>query len=341
MQCTEMVIGRSSATTSRPFSRYASIAAALCLLSAIVACSGDSPTAARSMPTPSALLAAVTGPAADAIANGQIQLAAAAGVEEKELTASEAVNLASAWTRERGPMTRSWLESTRGADINFKTLKNCGRTLYARSAFNSSPQNIPGPYRRGHGPWWLVTFCDGVGSPSVSVAVAAWANELTIQAGKIRFPMVSGTEFVAIGIPVGHVGEYPMPPEIAVEIAAQRAGKRVAKVPELVTPLPSDGPPQLARWRLTLEAPVTARTESGARPTTEVFMGPTVVGGTNLAISVGAPEQPASIEVNWIPVPRVGEARDSYAARAINQTSQLLRRADIPVRVEPISAWGN
>jgi hypothetical protein len=294
------------------------------------------------MPTPSALRAAVTGPAADAIGpNGQIQLAPPAGGQEDELTASEAVNFASAWARERAPMNRSWLERTHGAPINFKALKNCGRPLYARSALSAPPQSIPGPYRRIHGPWWLVTFCDEGGLPSVSIAVSAWVTEVTIEAGKLRFPRISGTEFVAVGVPVGHVGEYPMPPEMAVEMVAQQAGKRIARVPELVTPLPSDGPPMLARWRLTLEGPATVRTESGMRAANEVFVSPTYVGGRDIATSVAAPAQSAAIDLNWTPLPRVGEARAAYAARAVKQTTKLLRRVDTPARVERISAWGN
>jgi hypothetical protein len=293
------------------------------------------------MPTMAAVRAAVTGAAADAIRpNGQIQLAPPAGGAD-ELTALEAVNFASAWTRDYAPMTRSWLEGTHGAAINFKTLKSCGRPLYARSAFSAPPQSIPGPYRRSHGPWWLVTFCDAAGSPSVSIAVSAWATELTMQAGKLRFPRISGDEIVAIGVPGGHVGEYPMPPEMAVEMAAQQAGKPIANVPDLVAPVPSDGPPQLARWHLTLAGPTTVRTSSGERATNEVFVGPTHVGGSDVATSAAAPEQPVAIDLIWTPVPVAGERHAAYAARAIRQTTKILRRVDTPVRVEPISAWGN
>ncbi len=340
MQCTEAPRSRARAVVFRTSRGYAAVVCGQVLVTVLAACSGESPTGARPMPTPSVLRASVTGFAAEAIGpNDQIQLAEFSG-EENELTASEAVNLASVWTRNYGPMTRGWLERTHGAAINFKTLKTCGRPLYARSAFNAPPQSIPSPFRRSHGPWWLVTFCDD-GSPSVSVAVSAWATELTVQAGMIRFPMVSGTEFVAIGIPLGHVGEYPMAPEMAIVMTAEQVGKRIAKVPELVTPLPTDGPPQLARWRLTLETPTMARTTSGQRATNEVFVGPTVVGERNIATSAAAPEQPVTIELNWIPVPHRGEAATAYTARAITQTIELLRRVDTPVRVEPISAWGN
>jgi hypothetical protein len=294
------------------------------------------------MPTASALRAAVTGLAADAIRpDGKIQLPSPVTGGERELTAAQAVNFASVWTHDYAPMTRSWLERTHGAAINFATLESCGRPLYARSAFVAPPQSLPSAYRRGSGPWWLITFCDDGGSPSVSIAVSAWATELTIQDGKLHFPMISGNEIVPIGVPLGHVGEYPMAPEIAVQMLAQKAGKRVAYVPELVTTLPSDGPPQLARWHLTLEGPTSVHTKSGTRTTNDAFVGPARVGGRDVATSVAALDQPTAIDMKWTPMPFVGERRAAYAVRAIKQVTKIQRRANAPVRVEPVSAWGN
>lgn len=55
-------------------------------------------------------------------------------------------------------------------------------------------------------------------------------------------------------------------------------GKRVVAVPELITPLPDNGPPQLARWRLALEPAGTVRASSGDRASTEVLVSPRAVG---------------------------------------------------------------
>src|SRR6266581_2561593 len=164
MHWPEIPSGRRSASTPSNSRGYATVASALGLLTVFIACSGESPTGARSMPTPTAVRAAVTGAAAEAIGpDGRIQLASPVAGGERELTAAEAVTFASAWTHDYAPMTRSWLERTRGAAINFKTLESCGRPFYARSAFGAPPQSIPAPYRRFHGPWWLVTFCDAAG----------------------------------------------------------------------------------------------------------------------------------------------------------------------------------
>lgn len=313
---------------------------ALCLFTALAACSGDSPTDAR--PTPAAVRFAVSGSAANAIgADGQIQLAAPVIGADSEVTAAQAVTFASLWTRDFAPMTRTWLERTHGAAIAFNALNSCGRPLYARSAFEAPPQNIPGPYRRFTGPWWLVTFCDPAGSPTVSIAVSAWATDLSVQSGKLHFPKISGTELVAVGVPVGHTGEYPMAPEAAIVTAAHMTGSRISEIPELITPLQSDGPPQLARWHLTLEGPSTVTTSTRVHTVRDVFVSPTHVGGTDIVTSVAAPAQPASVEMNWSPVPVIGESNVSYVARAIMQTVRVARRADTPARVEPILTSGN
>jgi len=320
---------------------YTLATTALGLLTVLAACSGDSPTAA--LPTPSAVRSVVTGSAANAIgADGRIQLAAPPAIAtDSELTAAQAVTFASLWTRDFAPMTRTWLEHTHGAAIDFKALSSCGRTLYARTAFNAPPQNIPGPYRRFIGPWWLVTFCDAGGSPSISVAISAWATDLTVVGGKLHFPRVSGTEVVAVGVPMGHVGEYPMAPEAAIAAAAQVTGRRISEVPELITPLQTDGPPQLARWHLTLEGPATVHARSGVRTVNDVFVSPTHVGGTGIATSAAVSNQPADVALDWSPVPSIGETSASYAARATVRTVKLARRADTPARVESISTSGN
>jgi len=159
--------------------------------------------------------------------------------------------------------------------------------------------------------------------------------------GKLHFPRVSGTEVVAVGVPMGHVGEYPMAPEAAIAAAAQVTGRRISEVPELITPLQTDGPPQLARWHLTLEGPATVHARSGVRTVNDVFVSPTHVGGTGIATSAAVSNQPADVALDWSPVPSIGETSASYAARATVRTVKLARRADTPARVESISTSGN
>jgi hypothetical protein len=328
-------------TASRPAKGHllGLAAAGFCLVAIFAACSDDGPT--QALPTPSALRAVVSGSAAAAIGpDGRIQLAAPAGGAERELTAAEAVAIASTWTRDYAIMTRAWFERTHGAAIDFKTLASCGRTLYARSAFET-PSNIPGPFRRVHGPWWLVTMCDAGGSPSISVAVSAWATDITLEKGKLHFPQIGGNEIVPIGVPAGHVGEYPSAPEVAIELAARQTGRRVSEIPELVTTLPSDGPPQLARWRLTLDRPASVSTRGGTRMTQEIFVSPTEIGAKGLVVSSAAPTQPASVDLEWVPLLVPGERPAAYTARAIHHITKIARRSDATAQVEPISAPEN
>lgn len=326
-------------TTARGNQGYRRKLFAMGLLALLVACSGDSPTAAA--PTPSAVRLAVTGAAAAAIGpDGRLRLSQApADVSERELTVDEALTFADSYLRYFAPMTRSWLEATHGAPLDLRSLKSCGRPLYARSAFEPPPQSIPSVYRRVHGPWWLLTYCDANGSPSVSVAISAWATDLTMVDGKLQFPKISGTEFVVVGIPVGHVGEYPSSPEAAILIAARETGTRISEVPELITPLPTEGPPQLARWRITLEGNALVKTSSGQRATRELFIGPSSVGGRQIVESIASLNQPSTFDLRWSPLPTIGEPYKDYIARSRTpQLGKVPRRADTPVSVEPIDA---
>jgi hypothetical protein len=172
----------------------------------------------------------------------------------------------------------------------------------------------------------------------VSVAVSAWATELSLENGRLHFPAISGNELVAVGIPYGHVGEYPSAPEDAIALAAERSGRRVAAVPELITPLPTDGPPQLARWRVTLKAPVTIQAATGRRSVGELMVGAANVGSKMITTSVAAVSQPADAALGWVPLPRVGD-RLANASAPARQVIRIARRVDTPAQVEVISAW--
>jgi hypothetical protein len=168
----------------------------------------------------------------------------------------------------------------------------------------------------------------------VSLAVSAWATDLRLKDGKLRFPRISGNEFVAIGIPRGHRGEYPTPPEQAVVSAAGQSGERIASLPQLITSLKWQGLPQQARWRMKLERPVAAQVAAGIRNITEVLIAPSAQG--SLQSFVAAPDQPTTVDIKWWPVPTDGESRHAYRARIPSQPfiTRVSRRVDMPVAVE-------
>lgn len=195
------------------------------------------------------------------------------------------------------------------------------------------------PYRRPYGSWWLVTFCDPALTPTVSVAVSALATDLSITDGKLTFPRISGNEFFGIGIPAGHQGEFPSSPESAVQATAQQTRALVESPPELVMPLKTDGPPQAARWHMSLKTQVVFRAASDTLTANEVFVGLAGLGASVLRTTVASRVQPDAVDVEWLPPPKIGEPADAYIVRmgASQQVARISRRSDTPLRFETAS----
>ena len=266
------------------------------------------------------------------------------GGQYPELSLDQANKLATVWGGEFAPLFRRRLEKDHGAAINYHALTVCGRTLYARSAFQSVPSSIPEPYRRPYGPWYLATLCGEDGSPTISLAISAWATDLAIVNGRIKFPSYAGNEFFSMGIPQGHVGEFPTSPEAAASLAAQ-TGRRVSSVPELVMQPNLNGPPQLAHWHISLDGPASVQgLRSGAVNTSELYIGLLQSHHEGLAqfIVPSGTAQPASLPVRWSPPMEPGERWDAYANRIKSQifTSDVPRRTDTPVQFDAVSSVG-
>ena len=218
------------------------------------------------------------------------------------LDEARAKEIARLWTRDYGPFMRGTLERDRGAPIVLSALMVCGRAYYAEP-----PWEVAGhlPFvRRAFGPKWLVSFCAPDGSSHVSVAVSAHNTHLKIEKDAIVWPGlgggVHGGEFFAMGVPRGAEG-LPVSPERAVEIAATMTGRRAATVPQLFLPTHDTGPPQAARWRVSLDLPATVvRSADGERVTTkEVFVGLTSFIDRPPEVFVAAPEsdQPTHVDM--------------------------------------------
>jgi len=259
---------------------------------------------------------------------------------EDEITALRAQELTTVWAKRFAPLEMKWLEETRGAAVNFKSLVVCGRALYARGAFERLPVTVPAPKRKPYGSWWLVTLCAG-SEPQVSLAVSAEATELRIENGHIVFPFISGNEFFAIGIPPGHTGEFPMSPERAVVQLSGNHHALASTVPELRMPLPlKGGPPQASRWRITLDHSVNVVSGNHRLPTEDLFAGR---GSSETILEfIPAEDQPATIEFLYPPQLRPGESEASYQSRLQAETGRAVARRipDMPVRFDALSNGG-
>lgn len=271
------------------------------------------------MPSAAAVAASVTGAAAVALsADGLFPEAdTASQTKYPELNRVQANRLAVAWVNQFALLHRSFLTRTRGGSIDFSKLAPCGRSLYAESPFLPPGEDWPVTARRLYGPWWLITLCAD-GRPEVSLAISAWATDLTIVDGRIVFPQSSGNEFVAIGIPVASQGEFPMSPESAVTLVARATGRKVGIVPRLFAVIPRDGLPQSARWQTVITPPAHyTGSKTGARTATDVFVGSRdIYPRTEPRQWLALPQQHASYLVDVYPVPNPGETEPAYRARS-------------------------
>lgn len=243
-------------THSTAIPQFAKVYAALLpsIALATIGCVGDIPSPSPTLSPSRADLEQVTTTAGlgSVATDGSFILAIDQG--QDEINQSEAKALASAYAQQLLPYLQTYLEATRGAPIERKQLRACGRAFYAESPFETVPTSVPRGIRQGHGPYWLVTLCAGV-EPQVSVAVSALAQGVRIREGRLIFPKDGGGEFFAFGVPRGHGGEFPISPEMAALIAGEETGAKLTGPPRLVLPIHSEGIPQNAKWEIHLDRP--------------------------------------------------------------------------------------
>jgi hypothetical protein len=279
-------------------SRRLGVAVAACILGGLSAC-GDRqprPGITATAVTPGRLATMITG-SVRLGATGEIEVDGAVPTWRAQISETRADTLAEAWSRVFASMARTFLERQHGEPINVAALHACGRTYFARSPFQPLPASIPDATQRTFGPYWLVTLCDGSG-PAISLAVSAYATDLTLVGGELRFPQLSGEEFKWVGIPAGSAG-LPLPPEEAVATTFVQTGRRIAATPELI--ISGRSIPQLARWHLRLDSAASLRTAHGIVHESDVYVAQRLAGDTVLAHA--APDQPKSVTYEWLSPP--------------------------------------
>lgn len=232
----------------------------------------------------------VTGAARAALdASGRfiVPRAAASG----EVDERQAVALGDAWMHQYGPLSQAALEQERGAPISLNNLELCGRPYYAASSYNPAA-DVPLPVRQLFGSWWLLSYCSAAGEAEVSLSVSALATNLSIESGRIKYPISSGTEFIWYGVPKS-LGGLPVSPERAVAAAFQATHTAVSEVPTLVAP-PRPNAPFSSLWHIALAQPASLRTTDGAmRSTRDLYIRYTGV-LDEPTLAVAADVQPAA-----------------------------------------------
>ena len=244
--------GRRGRSRAAGWGKCAIERAALACAPGVLACSDvgrdvTSPMRGIASPINRAILTAAA--AASVNERGQFILSGPSEDGVSMLSEAQARSLAVAWAKEFGSFHRTRLERVHCAPIDMALLEPCPRAFLARSPYEPLGRDIPNYTRHLFGPYWLIAMCAS-GVPQVGLAVAAYATDVTIEGGRIRFPAWHGNEFVSRGIKRGE--EMLLTPERAATLVADKSNRRVATVPELILP-ENKGIPQLARWRVTLE----------------------------------------------------------------------------------------
>lgn len=302
------------------------------LLAAVVNCApGENDTTAPVPPT--VLRAALTSNAASSLnEQGQFRLAGPP-VGARELSSTQAVQIAAAWARQFAPKIRRTLERERGGPIALERLTPCGRPLYAESAFEPLPADLPAGIRRSYESNWLVGLCAGT-ELQVSLAIASGAADLAVVNGAIQPGAERGGEFFSLGVPSTWESPVGLAPERAAQLVSQATGRLITQAPKLVSASPRAAYPQGSTWEFELESSVAVR--KGSRPVTEqagrIHTGFHARVGLNKNMRqdlmlVGASTQPTELSVT-VPIRGKNDVRD---AEPTMRTFTIRPRSDVPV----------
>lgn len=211
--------------------------------------------------------------------------------------------------------------------IHFAALRVCGRHYYQRSLFAPNP-DAPNFVRNAFGAQWFVWLCE----PGKPPAMAGWiaANTgIVVRDGELEFPHpIHGNEEFLFGVPPEGLIHF-VTPERAATIAHRLTGLRVSDVPRAEGDFYyiSD-PPPCARWRVALEAPITARGDSTGqvRSTAEIFVPLFPCYRTRATAQIPRPEQPADVVSRYRTYTGpFGEPYDSTLERADSTRMVLVR----------------
>lgn len=190
-----------------------------------------------------------------------------------ELNEQQARAIASRFVRDlSSSLAGSWM-TDHGSNIRVSALAPCDRAVYAASPYASvTGANLSEVTVRTFGAHWVVPMCTGT-QAQVIVSFSSQAIELgTDVATKKALPWYRA-DIRSFGVP-GTITGALFTPEGAAQRAYGVAGRRINSVPLLImNPMPTS--PQLVRWQVDLESPITVK---GARSGTSRARSTVLVG---------------------------------------------------------------
>jgi hypothetical protein len=276
----------------------------------------------------------VTGDAASSLTlQGGIGLPGPLALPYPQISEEQAVELADTFRKVHLPGILPAIEKERRAGIDPSQLHSCGRTFYAEPSVEPLPATVTPAIRRAYGPWWLVTLCGKAGSPEVSIAVSAFATDLSIRNGLLVYPPDGGEFFHPLGIPIDRSDGIPGPPEDAIAQLADRTGLRINQLPHLVF-LPRTLP-QRGYWRLMLEAPGEFNTTDRVTRQSEIVYYSTDAEGPHRGHRGSWLEtqgDPREYEYTWI-----GSQAQAFRQRPTFVKSRVAARADMALKLDPVA----
>jgi hypothetical protein len=232
----------------------------------------------------------LTGEAAHALLpNGELRLAPGESPDGTPIiTASRAIELANAYVRTYGYSFKPMWERQRGGRINLATIAAAPRAYFAQTPYGPFPEGFHPAFKRWYGPWYHITLTSG-GLPVVQMAVSAYLTDYKVdETGRLVLPILSGNDFVHIGISSESDGFAPLGPEEAVARVAEASGARIDRAPELVR-RGGFSSPLFAAWQLGLDRSASLGVTPNGRETRVLFVG--LMGRRNFLVA--APDQPA------------------------------------------------
>lgn len=284
---------------------------AVVTLAAVSACEHETPAPTQALSPPPDVARYVTGAAAAALGpDGRFPDAEPAPRERPIISRARARALALGYVNSYGQFLEPTWEERHGAPIDRSALRAAERVHYAESPYGAFPE---GPYhpafRRGFGPYYLVTLTDGT-VPVLVVAVSAFNTDVRLdERGLVHEPAEGGNEFMSAAVPRDGRTFTPLGPEQAVERVARMTGARANGAPELL--LRPRWHPAAALWKVPLDRAVQARAGQGSRP---VRVDVLYMDGTGRTF-VPSAEQPAAEVRDVVAGPPRGRRASTMPAR--------------------------